>query len=75
MTSPTHSGAEIGNESDQDEVSVSVLANSLIAFLPPPDQYAWSGPHQGQFGSPFDRLGPPDQSQSSTPKRLRAQTS
>ena len=146
MTSPTHSGAGSGNESDQDEVSASVLSNSLIAskeamnvlgsaladqvvgalqaqglvpsqdqlfggqpamqprghpyhmmgrgfggpipahaqmqqsgygmalFLPPPDHYAWSGPHQGQyarpnpsrFGSPFDRLGPPDQSQPST---------
>ena len=31
MTSPTHSGAGSGNESDQDEVSASVLANSLIA--------------------------------------------
>ena len=47
----------------------------MAPFLPPPDQYAWSGPHQGQsfvrpnlssFGSPFDRLGPPNQPQSSS---------
>ena len=152
MTSPTHSGAGSGNESDQDEVSACDLANSLIAskeamnvlgsaladqvvgalqaqglvpsqdqlfggqpamqpsghpyhmmgrgfggpipahaqmrqpgygmapFPPPPDQHAWSGPYQGQFvrpnpsrfGSPFDRLGPPDQSQPSTSQALRS---
>ncbi len=53
----------------------------MAPFLPPPDQYAWSGPHQGRgfirpnppsFGSPFDRLGPPDQPQPSTSQALRS---
>ena len=54
--------------------------HSLAPFLLPPDQYAWSGPHQGQFvrpnasrfGSPFDRLGPLDQSQPSTSQARRS---
>ena len=47
----------------------------MAPILPPPDQYAWTGLHQGQsfvrpnlssFGSPFDQLGPPNQSQSTS---------
>lgn len=47
----------------------------MALFFPPLDQYAWPGPHQGQglvkpnltsFGSPFDRLDPANQAQSTS---------
>lgn len=43
----------------------------MAPFLPPPSQFTWPG-YQGQspnVGSPFDRLGPPNQPQPSSQVR------